>query len=230
MTTLDRVAKATAALREGDIVKMADLVREVADPPPAPAAPAKVPMAAVITEAQQGALARLTEVFGSVVPTERRALTDEESTLLYEERVVVSSVEDLVAKRKAAIRTTVANHLDCLFEAEADEATLEETPRDKDGHYITPQRVPAAPGFEWCREPTGGTSNPIGLSDLQALVDDEDSPFTHQDLLAMTEPVRVVDENRFMLHLKKNPDLVAEIAKVGKIAPRSATVQPRKAK
>lgn len=227
MSKVEKYAGTISRLNEGKIVKLSDLVKEIAPPPAAPSAPAKTPLPAVITEEQRQALERFTEVFGSVVPTERRALTPDESALLGQERDTVDTVLKMAEARKESIKVTVANHLDVLLE---EQGVPKDATKDANGHYVVAQKEPAADGFVWSREVRQGSSN-LDPATLKALVDDPDFPeFTHQDYLAMTEQVRVIEENRFMLHLKKNPQLLRAIQQATKSTPSTAAIYVRAAK
>lgn len=235
-----KVQEAVAKVSQGDI-SYADLLALIAPPPPVPKAPANPPSPAVITDAQRAALARLTEVFGVCVPTERRALSVPEIRSLIDERLVLDEIEGMVKKRKEdGIRPAVFNHFDTLI----DEAAAEKgedyqlPPRDDKGYYITDEKL-TVPDREtaFTRETrSGGVSlNPDTLrllsSDpgLQAQLAEAGVTFTHDDYLAMTRPVRVLDEARVMIHLRKNPKLVAALQAATTTGPRTNSLQKRKA-
>lgn len=226
-TDVDPYAGTVSRLNEGKIVSIADLVSEVAPPPSVPSAPTSLPLPAVITDVQRQALERLPEVFGSVVPTERRALTAEESAALREERDVVDDVLKMVSSRKDDITVTVNNHIDCLLE---DEGVPDDVVVNDKGHYVAAKRVAAGDGKVWSREVRrpASTIDPAVLRDLAE--DPEVPEFTHQDYLAMTEQVRVIEENRFMLHLKKNPHLLEVVARASSTPPPTASIYLRNAK
>lgn len=204
-------------LADGQIVSLADLKKALAKPAVQPPAPAKVPLPKQITDTQRAALEILPTVFGMVVPAEKRALTPGELSLLHTERQTLDTVEKMAKARKDDIRTAVVNHLD-VQAGDAPDAF-----RDSEGHILKAAKV-VIPGtdqaFSWeVRDGSGGDITDQALQDLAA---DPDSPFTHDDYLAMTSQVRVVDEPKFLLHLRKHPELAAEIAKA--ITPQGAPV------
>lgn len=179
-------------------IKLPDVWKALAVAEPA-AIEARAPLPAVITEQQKAALARLTEVFGKVVPTEVRCLTTDEVTDLMDERLTLDEVEKLAKDRKAVIRTTVLNHIDS-------EPQEDDLPRDKEGHVLRAAKVtdPShGKAFSWELRNHGGT---LDVSALLRLV--EDGTIDRSTYLSMTTQVRVVDENKVMLELKKHPELI----------------------
>jgi hypothetical protein len=167
-------------------IKLPDLWKALAVPAPSEVV-AQAPLPAVITEKQSAALAHLPEVFGKVIPTEVRALTPDEVTTLMDERLTLDEIAALAEDRKKEIRN-------------------DETPRDKEGHVLTAAKIPApefGKVFSWELRNNGGTLNPDALL---ALV--EAGTIDRQVYLDMTTQVRVVDENKFMLQLKKHPELI----------------------
>jgi hypothetical protein len=195
--------------------------------PPAPLRPVKLPLPARITEEQILAMKRLLDIFGSVVPTVRRALEPRERAALLEERQVIDTVGGMVESRKDGIRTSVLNHLDVTKESNNGGRPLTDTPTDKDGHYLAEGKdtvsVPESDSvFSW---ETSRFEPEINLARLKALADDPDvAEITHTDWLAMTEQTRVWNEAKTMAHLKKNPRLLAVLARVAEPAkaPRGA--------
>lgn len=190
----------------------------------AAAGSAGAPAPTAITDSQRAALAQVTEVYGSVVPTERRSLTPAEVESLMAERLVLDEVKKMVEARSESLRTTVFNHLD--VEAEA-AGVPEGTGVDKDGHYILAgETVGTEAGKKFRREVR--TSAPTLNADaLKGLVDSGD--LAHDDYLAMTTQVRVVDENKVMLTLKKRPELIGAVTKALRPARRNAALWVRKA-
>jgi hypothetical protein len=198
-TAIEPVIDRTALKRKvaDGTIKLPDLWKALAVPEPSEVV-AQAPLPAVITDAQKAALAKLTQVFGKVVPDSVRALTDDEVSGLMDERLTLDEVEKLAKDRKAVIRTTVLNHIDS--------ETEEETERDKEGHVLRAAKVadPATgKAFSWEMRKHGGTLDP---ESLLALV--EDGTIERSTYLAMTTQVRVVDENKVMLELKKHPELI----------------------
>lgn len=197
-------------LVDGRIVTLADLKTRLAKPAVAPPVPDKVPLPAQITEDERKALAKLPEVFGSVVPVRKRELASVEVEAIYRERECLDVIAKMIDARKADIRTAVVNHFDAKLEATG----AEQTWRDAEGHYVVAahENIPNSKKC-WSWEVREGSAPGITEASLKHLVDDPDSSFTHEDYLAMTSQVRVVDENKFLLHLRKNPTLLGEISK-----------------
>jgi hypothetical protein len=195
--------------------------------------PVKLPLPAHISEDQILAMKRLLEIFGSVVPTERRALEPRERASLMEERQVIDTVATMAETRKDGIRTTVLNHLDVTKEFDNGGNPLD-TDADKDGHYLAADKdIVSVPDsdkvFSW---ETSRFEPEINLAKLKALAEDPEVPeFTHADWLSMTEQTRVWDESKTMAHLKRHPELLSVIARAAEPAkaPRGA-LYVRKAK
>lgn len=210
----------------GEISVYKDVLQRLTGPSRVPV-PEHVPLPREITEDERAAIKALPEVFGSVTPTERRALTKDEASALLDERGVLKTVEDLISDRKAAIRTAVLNHHDVLTESEREDTS--EIPREKDGHYAVKRRVHVG-GQDFSVEPRAGSAT-LDPEALRALAEDpEVEDFTHDDYLAMTSPTRVFDEHKAMLLIKKRPDLLDHLAALVEPGTPSVSVQPRKCK
>jgi hypothetical protein len=196
--------------------------------------PVKLPLPANISEDQILAMKRLLEIFGSVVPTARRALEPRERASLMEERQVIDTVATMAETRKDGIRTTVLNHNDVTKEHANGGKPLDDASIDKDGHYLADDKdivtVPDSDKvFSW---ETSRFEPEINLAKLKALAEDDNVPeFTHADWLAMTEQTRVWDEHKTMAHLKRHPQLLAIIARAAEPAkPPRGALYVRKAK
>lgn len=209
-------------------VKLADLLKVLAPPPANPETKPASVLAAVIPKTTVEALERLPEVYGSVVPTERRALTTVEVSSLMDEAQTIGSIEKTMAKRKADIRTTVFQHFDVTLEG-TEGFDPDAEPRDKDGFYVHEAKAETEPGQEYTftrevREPAPSLSE----KDLYDLIDDESVEFTKEDYLAMTRQVRILDEAAITIALRKKPELVAALAKVLKPGTKTASFNTRK--
>jgi hypothetical protein len=217
-------------VKEGTLVKFGDLLDEAAPPAPPAVLPTHLPVPRQITDEQKLALERLPEVFGSVIPAERRRVEPPEVHLLLEERRVLKTVEKMVSERTADIATTIHNHLD--VEAEAQGLADDDTPRNKDGHYVLDGvvRGEVSDAQQFTREARAPSPN-LDILKLQALADDPEVDwFDHDDYLAMTAQTRVVDPNKAMLHLQKKPNLVRAVREAASRSAPSAAVQPRAVK
>jgi hypothetical protein len=223
-----------AAVNSGSITWAAlakALVRHRPTEQPAP--PPKLPLPAKINEDQIKALTRLLEIFGSVVPTVRRALEPKERAAIMEERQTLDVVGGMVETRKEGIRTSVLNHNDVTREHDNGGKPLTDAPTDKDGHYLADDKdiitVPDSDRvFSW---ETSRREPDINLDKLKALADDPAVPeITHADWLAMTTQTRVFDEHKTMTHLKDNPALLSIIARAAEPAVVRGALYVRKAK
>ena len=202
--------------------------------------PAVLPVPAEITEKQIEAMRHLLDVFGKVVPTERRALETSEIAALIDERLTLDIIKEMAETRIGHIRTTVLNHMDVEKENAFDKVTeprplggdpIEDALIDKEGHYVPDSKVQAgAPNqekvFSWERS---NLAPDIDLDELRTVAEDEKVPeFTHQDWLAMTEQVRVFNEHRAMTHIKKNPGLLSILQRCAKPGTARGSLYMRK--
>lgn len=221
---LTQVQTAIEKLGSNKAVALKDVLALVAPPVPALPVPAKLPVPAVITDKQKAALNKLPKVFGLAVPDERRELTPEEVVSLVDEKQTFDEIDKLSKTRKESIRTTLFNHWD--VEAES-QGIPEGTERDKDGHYILAAETPVPEREKrWTRQ-LGEKAPTLDADALQELIDDPDVDFTKEDYLSMTVQTRVFDENKAMLALKKNPKLVAAIARATKPGGKTASLYLR---
>lgn len=199
-----------------------------ADSKPVPA-PSRPPLPLKLTDEQQAALKKVTEVYCKVVPTERRELEPAEVAALVEEKSVLDQIKKMAEARHKDIRAIIFNHMD--VEAERTGLADESTPREeKTGHYILEGEVygtPDAPGG--FKRTISNYAPSVSEAALKALADDPTvEDFTHDDYLAMTEQTRVLNENKMMLHLKKRPELISLLTKA--ITPGSKRISIRQVK
>jgi hypothetical protein len=179
------------------------------------------PLPAVISPAQRDALHRLELIYGSVCPAEVRELTTDELDQLMDERLTIDEIATLVESRKSDIRTIVLNHVD------AENADDEATPRDKEGHILKASKTQPTQQkkvFSWEVSNRGGTIDVAALKEL-----DESGELAHEDYLAMTEQIRVVNEGRVLELLKKKPELLDTLAKAVSKTSQVGSLYVRKA-
>lgn len=182
----------------------------------------KVP---ALTDQNRTDLKVLPEIFGQVQVSEPRALTDTEAKALVEERDVIDRLMLVLKKRKdETLRSNLANHLDAL----AEEAGLvtEDTPRDKDGHYIVKQDVPV--------EGTGRKIQRI-VSEGKASVDSamlerlhEEGVLSREEYLSLTSPPTVkrnFDPDKARKAVLKDPALLEKIAAAVKAPRKTNTIK-----
>lgn len=216
----------TSALREallkgdtktyGDLLRAAVAGRLPEGEPPEPTAPAPMPTDTV------KAVKELPKVFGKVQPATVRSLTPEEIKSLYDERKVLDALKTTIEARRTGIRTTLFNHFDVEADQEDETADVE---RSDDGFYIL-EGVEPIPDTDQCfkREVRAGT--PVLTVDaLKALEEDPDSDFSHEDFLAVTDQIRVINEHALVEHLKKGakrPGLLTAVASA--VVPARKTV------
>ncbi len=169
--------------------------------------------ASPLTEEQRKALELLPSIFGAVSPAEPRALTQEEAERIVRERHVIDVVLSVLSNRKdKTIRGALANHLDALAESEGE--VNDHTPRSKDGHYLIKGSA-KVPGASKTIDST--VSNPSPKVSSAMLLDMfEAGELTREEYLSVTavpEVQRNFDEQKARKAIKKNPGLLAKIAK-----------------
>jgi hypothetical protein len=214
-------------LKTGAIVSYADLVERIASAPTSAPIPAKVAVARPVTAGITHALEVFTSVYGSVVPDEVRTLQPAELTLLATEREALDLVEKVAKARKDDIRTTVLNHHDLTVGGTLPEGSTPLT--EKDGHLVVSAKY-AIPGSDKCFSVEAKEGSPsVDAAALKALAEDPDfEAFTHADYLACTEQTRVLDENKALLHLRKNPEALEAFKAATSRSTPSVTFTTRK--
>ncbi len=187
-----------------------------------------LPVPQQITPEQHAAVDKVSEVFGQVVPTERRELTSVEVNSLIEEKETLDELKKMADSRMGNIRISIHNHMD--IEAERVGTIDDETLRSDKGYYILGGKVRGTSDApkQWSRE-VRQNSPSLNAVALKALEDNPDVDFDHEDFLAMTTQTRVVDENKVMLTLKKNPQLVMALQEAVVPGSKSASLYLRKA-
>lgn len=225
-----RVEAAMRRLSKGEFSTYREAVEAAAEPPvssePAKSVLATDPLLPKVTELapkQREALDRVPEVFGTVVPTERRLLSQQEVDLLIEERDTLDEAEKALKKRKDDIRLILLNHNDVEVEQELGEE--DEWPAtDKDGHYLRAASLPSSTSARRASlEPRAGRAT-IHTPDIEALAEGDDAVISREDYLAMTRQTRVFDEHRAMLHIKAHPELLEHLSGVMEEGTGSITV------
>lgn len=188
------------------------------------AAGERLPVPVTITSEQLTALSQFQSKYGSVIPTERRTLTADEVDEVMAERMLLDEVKKMIEVRTESIRTTIFNHLD--VEAEQGGTTEAAWGVDDKGHYVLPGEVVTPLGKKFTRE-VRTTSPTLNASALKDLV--EQGELDNTTYLSLTTQTRVVDENKVMLALKKDPALVEVISKALDRGKKSSSFNVRKA-
>jgi len=217
-------------VKAGGVVSLADLLELTTAVVPVAEAPvAKVAVPRVITEAQREAMDRLPKVFGQVVPDKPRELVPVEVGALVVERQTLDDVKKMAEARLADITVTVHNHLDAQYAnwvetervtrtakfASTGEAAppVKVAPRDEKGHFITAGTAGVEDvAQQFSREVRHGAPSLSAVALEQLATGDPDAPLTHAEYLSMTTQVRVFDESKAMLAIRKKPALVRAIA------------------
>lgn len=234
-TTLTKQAQdLLAQIRQGDSVTLKDLVAAVAPPPSLDTQPVEPPLPSEITDDERAALAHIQDVYGSVVPSTRRMLEPSEIASLVDERETATTIKGMVERRIEEIKHAALNHFDVRAEQEGI-ATPGETPVNGDGHYLLDKAqnmragAPGAPK-EFAKEARAGTPR-IDPDALKAIAEDpEDDRLSHEDYLAMTTQVRVFDEHKAMLAIRKDPNLAQAVAAASETSAPSTSLYLRKPK
>lgn len=227
-TELDTLVKSAVEQVNKGSLSMSDLLKALAPHPAEVVAPAEAPVPVAITDEQRKAIDKVAEVFGKVVPTERRTLQPAEVTSLVEEKETLDALKKMAEARQESLRTTIFNHLDIEVE---EAGGAEDADRDSRGHYAVKGEVQGTPGTakKFTREVRQNAPT-LDAEALKALAEDpEFEGFTHEDYLAMTTQTRVVDENKVMLALKKNPSLVHAVAQATRPGNKTTSMFLRKA-
>jgi hypothetical protein len=218
----DPALKAVLAKLNDGTMALPDILKALVQvgTPQVPAVTPPVPPPPAMTKDQQEAVDRIRSVFGQVAPQERRLLKPAEVTALVEEKVTLDTLKKMAEGRLEDMRATVFHHLD--LEAETHITHTEDIPRDSRGFYAIKGQVKGTPGTG--RMLTREVREEAPQMDAEALKALADNPlyedFTHDDYLAMTTATRVVDEDKFRLHLKAKPTIarvVTQAVKSGKI-------------
>ena len=146
-----------------------------------------------------------TTIEKAVTPTERRALSGEEVIALLDEREDLDLIEKVIKERKEAQRVAIFNHHDVTLESTEgfDAAAFDVS---DDGWYIVRSGV-GSPKHDkgFVRQVQDGTAS-LTAPALEAIIGQHG--FTKEDYLACTTAVRVLDEAKVMLHLRKRPEIV----------------------
>lgn len=202
-------------------VTLDDLAKIFAPKSLLPVKPVNLPKPTSISDDERLALDHLEKVYGSVVPSARRAITVDEVAKIAEERNTLDQIERIIARRKVDIRTTLMNHFDVIEEAMA--RVDDTTPTDKDGHYLIPEEISIPDSeFKYTREIRQGNPG-ISSIKLKNLVDEKSWE-------AMTVEARVFDEHKAILYLREHPELLSKIAEATEPAQVTATLNIRKNK
>jgi hypothetical protein len=196
--------------------------------------PTKVALPAELTDADKEAITLLTKVYGGVCPQARTTLTPAELTSLMSERRVLDQVGKVVDNRKAGIRTAVLNHFD--VEMESAGQVDDDTPLDKDGHYLllgTHQVAAAGTNQVWSWEVSEGGAPTISEQKLYDLCHTQGSGLSHRDWLAMTyvpEVSRSFDETKAMDYIKAHPELLERLEGAMEVPSPRGALWPRRQK
>jgi hypothetical protein len=178
-----------------------------------------------VLDAVQTAIVQAASEVAPLTVTERRKLEQDEIDRLIAERDELDVLEKYIKARKAAHRTMVFNHLDIELEAVGRPSEA-----DSSGHYVEPGEVVSTGGHRFTREIRSGA--PVvtaeALEDLVAEGKVSEEVFSHEDYLACTTQVRVLDEEKTLIHLRRRPEIVEALAVAAIPGKSTASLNRRK--
>lgn len=186
-------------------------------PPPVPA----------LTEDQITAIKRLPEVYGQVTPTTDRALNKTEAQRIVEERKTIDEVLTVLKKRKEeSIRETLANHLDHLLIASTTEEERDLYGTDAKGHFQIKQEVPVEGTDQKIQKTISDPKPHLSMAKVQEA--HEAGLIDRPTYLAITkkpEVPRVLDEERLVKAIKKDPGLLLLLAQFTETPSKTTTIK-----
>lgn len=206
-TTTLTPTNVTELLKAGSLVKVLDALRPVQ--PVGGSKTVHIPKKVELSDKVRQAVERFpTTIEHAITPTERRALTTEEVIILLDEREDLDLIEKVIKERKEAQRVAVFNHHDVTLEAKGADVT-KDLDVSEDGWYVVKSGV-ASPKHDkgFVRQVQEGSPS-LTAEALEKLIGEHG--FTKEDYLACTTAVRVLDEAKVMLHLRKRPEIVTAL-------------------
>lgn len=191
-----------------------------------------IPKKVVVTPAIAGAATALqvtTPGHQALTVTERRALTAEEIDALSVERDALDVMGKYIKARLEAHKSMVFNHFDVAFEATGVEIDADGEPVSLDGvHYVVPATEPSQGGSrKWVRQVSKGAPS-VTAHALDEVAESGDvEGFDHQTYLACTTPQRVLDEEKTLIEMRRNPAVVEALRKAVRPGGKSASLYHR---
>jgi len=225
-----------AQIQDNEPFTVADLADRLVSPdrvlPKDEPAPAAAPQVKV-TDTLKAALTRLPKVFARVSPTERRTLEQDELVRLTEEVLTIDAVTTQLGERREAIAETIRNHMDVAAEKTGGEDGLARIAEGKaKGHYLLGRKGEpfeiSVPGYRsgWQQRYVKGTSKIEGQR-LAGLL--RDGIITTREFNSCTRTVRVLDEDKLAVAIRKNPGRFLQIlARITRKGAPSASLYPPK--
>lgn len=225
-----------AQIQDNEPFTVADLADRLVSPdrvlPKDEPAPAAAPQVKV-TDTLKAALTRLPKVFARVSPTEPRLLEQDELIKLTEEVLTIDAVTTQLGERREAIAETIRIHMDKAAEAVGGEDGLPRIAEGKaKGHYLLGRKGEpfeiAVPGYRsgWQQRFVKGSSKIDGKL-LVGLLRNE--TITSREFNAVTRTVRVLDEDKLAVAIRKNPgrflSILGSITRKG--APSASLYPPK---
>jgi hypothetical protein len=181
--------------------------------PPLPAQPE-------LKSAEREALDVLPNIFAAVRVKTRRSLAKKERSALMKEVAVLGVVAKLAKDRLEAIKELARTAMDVEAEREgrafpADLPGHPATPRDQFGHYLLarpehPERL-VDETLAWSQEYAQGSALPAGSLLAEA---HRNGTITREEWLGFTREERVLNEERAMAFIGKNPERGLAILKM----------------
>lgn len=206
-TTTLTPTNVTELLKAGSLVKILDTLKPVQ--PVGGSKVVKIPKKVELSERVAAAVERFPKTIEeAVTPTERRALTTDEVIKLLDEREDLDLIEKVIKERKEAQRIAVFNHHDVVLESKGADAT-KDLDVSEDGWYMVKCGVASPKHDKGFVRQVQEASPVLTAEALLAMVGEHG--FTKEDYLACTSAVRVLDEAKVMLHLRKRPEIVTAL-------------------
>lgn len=170
----------------------------------------EVPKPVKVNEAVETAAAAIVAAKDSpaLLVTERRVLTQAEIDALSHERETLDAMEKFIKARKEAMRIMLMNSWDVRVEESGVDADL-----DDKRHYLTAEETFRSDGAKkWVRQLSEGS--PSVTADALKEATEAVEGFGHEDFLACTTQVRVLDEEKTLIHMRSKPEVVVEALRV----------------
>ncbi len=164
--------------------------------------------------------------FNPLTVTERRMLTEAELDTLSTERESFDAIEKYIKKRREAHRSMVFNHLDVAAE---DAVDMSDEERDDLGHYLVASEVrTVGSSRKWVRPISNGAPT-VTADALLAVADGSIDGFDHEAYLACTTPIRVIDEEKTLIAMRRNPGVIEALRRAVRPGGKTASLYFRKA-
>ncbi len=199
---------------QSTITDLIKFLRKVPTEKPTPPSP----RATKLSEAVQGAIDKMPQVFGKLQMTEPRKLNDAEIGVLVDEMDSIKVIKKTMADREKSLREYALAH--------GDQIAPKDSPLDSAGHKVWKGEVASEDGSATIKYTARAGSPSFSHDKLQELV--KAGELTHKEYLGMTTQVRVMDEIKILTAVTKNPRLKPIVAKAIETGTPSVSVTVQK--